>query len=153
VFAPPFEGSVKTGGMYGHGEQATARPSFSAILYRDGNLQVEHLIYPPNTEVPEHRHPDVDSLGIFLSGDIEFTLFGKSVHAWDESTKTENDTPSSLGRVVPIPNTVTHGVKIGPRGGSFLSIQLWLNEAATQRVSDNWRFKDADQAPSQAKEI
>ena len=137
-FMPPVDGSVKTGGEYRSGE---ARPSFSAILYRNGAYQVEHLIYPPNTSVPEHRHPDIDSLGIYLSGDIEFTLFGKPVHTWAESVPDEHGAPSSLGRVVPIPHTVTHGVNIGPKGGSFLSVQQWLNDTPVERVSDNWKAK------------
>ena len=74
-------------------------------------------------------------------GDIEFTLFGRPVHTWAESVPDEHGSPSSLGRVVPIPHTVTHGVNIGPKGGSFLSVQQWLNDTPVERVSDNWKAK------------
>ena len=141
-FRPPFEDAVRTLGEYADGTgRIVPRPSFSAIIYRDNEFQVEHLIYPPNSEVPEHVHPDIDSLGIFLSGDVMFKLFGHPVHTWEESECTPEGNSSSLGRVVPIPHTTPHSVSIGPRGGHFLSVQEWMNGRQPSAVSQNWQFR------------
>ena len=42
------------------------------VLYRRDNFQVELFICQPNTIIPEHTHPDVDSYECFLYG-MKFT--------------------------------------------------------------------------------
>jgi len=45
------------------------------VLYRRDNFQVELFICQPNTVIPEHTHPDVDSYECFLYG-MKFTHGG-----------------------------------------------------------------------------
>src|SRR5690606_14159995 len=58
----------------------------SVVLYRSAPYQVELFSVHASelgASFPEHRHPDVDSIECFLSGDIRFTIAGKRV-ATDE---------------------------------------------------------------------
>ena len=48
------------------------------VLYRKDNFQVELFICQPNTIIPEHTHPDVDSYELFLYG-MKFTHSGETV--------------------------------------------------------------------------
>lgn len=137
VFKPPFSDSINATRSYG---RADVRDSLSAIIFRDGRFQIEHLIYPAGAHVPEHVHPNVDSLEIYLSGDMYFTLFGRPVHTWAETRELSNGASSSFGRVVPVPHNAPHAALIGPRGVSFLSVQEWLNGTVPSQVGRDWSY-------------
>lgn len=53
------------------------------VLYRQDNYQVELFNVRPDSEIPPHIHPNVDSYEVYLGGDIEFMCDGErhNLHA------------------------------------------------------------------------
>ena len=97
------------------------------VLYRDGCFQVELFIVKPNVEIVQHIHPNVDSYEVHLAGNIDFycegILYNKGVPV----------------RVKP---DAWHGGFFGPQGGSFLSVQKWINGVSPKFVGDDWVAHD-----------
>ena len=117
---PPDMGEVVT-----HSEAST-----SAIIYRSGQFQVQHVIYKPNSEAVDHRHPNVDSILIYGSGDVTFRRN-------DEEPIVCFNTGQDIMRIKP---NDWHGVSFGPRGGSFYAVQHWNGQPGF--VIDDWVFRD-----------
>lgn len=116
-------------------------------LYRDNEFQVQLWTCAPNTEISDHTHPDVDGMAVRVAGDIRFRKHGKPVNHRDMKIMTWRGmrTPAvHLG-----PND-SHGVSIGPVGGSFLAITRWLN-GGPQSVHLNWQGDPLDE--THAKEL
>ena len=96
------------------------------VLFRDGQYQVELFNVKPNSEIPSHNHPNVDSFEVFVGGDITFTC--------DDNTFTNLKLGDSI-RILP---SSQHGGKFGKRGGCFISVQAWLNNINPKFVGDDW---------------
>lgn len=113
VIKPPLEGNS---GLNHIG------PTHAVVLYREGPFQVELLSVKPDAKLPPHRHPNIDSIEIYMSGDIAFTCGDK-----------ENYTSE-----LRIPPNELHSAESGPRGGCALSFQHWLNGVPPTFVGDDW---------------
>jgi len=100
------------------------------VLYRDGQYQVQLFIVKPNSEIPPHIHPNVDSYEVYLSGDINFMCNDK----WFNQNK--------FGSYIRVKENSYHGGKFGERGGCFLSVQKWLNGVEPTSVGENWHDKE-----------
>jgi quercetin dioxygenase-like cupin family protein len=96
------------------------------VLFRDGEYQVELFIMSPNSIISSHIHPNVDSFEVYIGGDITFECNGQP---------RINNKPGDSMRVLP---SSYHGGYIGERGGCFLSIQRWLNNATPKFIGDDW---------------
>jgi hypothetical protein len=96
------------------------------VLYRQNPYQVELFNVKPNSEIPAHIHPNVDSFEVFIGGDIAFMC---------NDVWYSQDVIGASIRV--LPNSY-HGGKFGVRGGCFLSIQKWLNGVTPKFVGDDW---------------
>lgn len=92
------------------------------VLYRQSPYQVQMFIIPPNCEIDDHVHPNVDSYEVYLSGDIKFRIEGKIVE----------------DNVIRVHPTTSHGGSFGPRGGCFVSVQKWLNDVTPTSVGADW---------------
>jgi len=108
-------------------------------IYRHGPFQVQLFTATPNTVIPEHLHPNVDSYEVALTG-MEFTLEGKIVlPMWASEMKCEDSNLSrahySTVRVLP---ESLHGGRSGPKGGAFMSVQHWLNGVKPTSVGNDW---------------
>lgn len=101
------------------------------VLHRAGQFQVELFIVQSGTELPSHGHPDIDSLEVHLGGDIDFLLEGRSVLRGAMRNKMR-------GHIIRVLPNQDHGARIGSTGGSFLSIQRWLNGVPPTSVGLNW---------------
>jgi len=97
-------------------------------LFRSGKYQVELLSVLPNTEIPDHIHPNMDSYEVYLGGDIKFRTNGEEV------------TPTTTGQYIRVKPDCPHGGTFGPSGGVFLSIQEWVTEPAS--AGQDWAFID-----------
>jgi quercetin dioxygenase-like cupin family protein len=104
--------------------------TYGVVLYRQSPYQVELFNVKPNSVIPLHTHPDVDSFEVFVGGDIEFIC--------DGIVKKQNLLGGSI-RVLP---SSWHGGTFGERGGCFISIQKWLNGIEPKFVGDNWADKN-----------
>ena len=108
-------------------------------LYRHGQFQVQLFTAPPNTIVPQHRHPNVDSYEVALTG-VELSVGGKiRLPMWKADIKCDDSDLSrahySVVRVFP---ESLHGGRSGPNGGAFLSVQQWLNGVKPTSVGNDW---------------
>jgi len=97
-------------------------PTHAIVMYRDGPFQVEMLSVAPNSSLPPHRHPNIDSIEVYMAGEIMFRCDGK-----------ENYTSELRIR----PN-VLHDAVSGPSGGVALSFQYWLNGVPPTFVGNDW---------------
>lgn len=108
------------------------------VLYRDAPFQVQIFICDPNSDITDHVHPDVDSIQVYIAGDMWFRKNGAPLvlpeHVVDRGDGVSQLT-GIMHRVLP---TDLHGAAIGPRGGTFITIQEWLNGVAPTGVHLNW---------------
>ena len=107
-------------------------------IYRHEQFQVQLFTANPNTIIPEHVHPNVDSYEVALTG-MEFTLQGKIIlPMWASDTKCQDSNLSiahySTVRVLP---ESLHGGRSGPKGGAFMSVQHWLNGVKPTSVGND----------------
>ena len=105
------------------------------ILYREGQFQVQLVIAQPDTEIPDHIHPGVDSYEVYMSGDLRFRR--------DADAFCPQDPGISHLRVLP---ESYHGATVGPRGGTFLSIQHWTDPTVQPSfISHEWGYADENE--------
>lgn len=108
------------------------------VIYRDGPFQVQLFIAAPNSEVPEHRHPNVDSYEVFLGGDLDFRKSGRSVVHPRLLKIKHADKSVAIYHYVSVAADEPHSAKIGPRGGAFLSVQHWRRAIRPTSVGNDW---------------
>lgn len=127
--AVPFAGAVSTV------ENVT-----SILLYRRDQFQVQMFAAPEGTVIPEHSHPNVDTIAIYVGGNIRMSVAGKFIYP--ENTLFAKDGPLGLasrrGLQVRLRPNVPHGLVIGDGGGVFLAVQQWLNGIAPHCVSEDY---------------
>ena len=111
----------------------------AVLLYRDGPYQVQMFVVPPNHIIPEHTHPNVDSMEVYIGGQIRFSHSGKFVITEDEFL---NPAPLGLpkmrGKTIRVLPSDLHGGVFGPSGGVFISIQHWINGVDPHCVSADY---------------
>ena len=118
TFLPPIENNVSKD------DKLTG-----TVLYRDGQYQVELFTIKSKTKSEMHVHPNVDSYEIYVSGDINFVINGENFNC------IEGDVIPSLTRIYP---HYLHTGETFEKGGSFLSIQKWLNGVSPTSVTIDW---------------
>jgi hypothetical protein len=112
------------------------------VLCRKPPYQVELFVGHGPGRVPSHAHPNVSSIEVALSGGIRFFVEGRAVIT-DSMLQTRLDgTMSGLGAMVRIKEGVRHGAVVSGKGGSFLSVQRWLNGAKPSSVALDWEGPD-----------
>jgi hypothetical protein len=116
--------------------------SMSFVWYRAAPWQVELYMVRPNTVAPNHNHPDIDSLDVYLSG--TFTMIGLDSSLDLSSLSQHMDTPRFdgmhrlYGHTIKIPPGQNYGGVFGDKGGVFWSIQKWVNGVTPSSVTKNW---------------
>jgi hypothetical protein len=118
IGAVPFDGAV-----------SKIQDVTSILLYRQGQFQVQMFAVPENTIIPEHTHPNVDSIEVYVGGNIHFSHSGK--YAYDAASLIAAAGPLKLaskrGTMIRVRPNDIHGGVFGKGGGVFLSVQHWLN--------------------------
>ena len=112
----------------------------SLCIYRHEPWQVELVTVTPNTYIPPHTHPNVDSYEVALKG-IEFYSEGETVlPMWFANQKDPNCNLSIAHyNVVRVRPEFEHSAKAGTNGGCFLSVQHWLNGVKPTAVGMDWK--------------
>lgn len=113
-------------------------------LFRQAPYQVQHWICRPGAEVPDHSHPTVDSVVIYVSGDILFRKNGAPSITQEGLNVGADGMTNAHGMIERVRPTDTHGATIGPNGGSFITIQHWLNGVPSNTELD-WKGKPLDE--------
>ena len=103
------------------------------VLYRDGQYQVELFTIKKEAVGVPHIHPNVDSYECYVSGEIDFVISGQLY-----STK-EGD----VGQLTRIHPWDWH-TGDSKKGGSFLSLQKWLNGVSPTSVTLDWTDKNGN---------
>ena len=99
----------------------------TATLFSDGQFQVELVIAKPHSRSPQHRHPNMDAMEVYLGGHLALTV-NDEINLSHEMAKERNDGASSmLYESIRIRPEDWHGGSSGRFGGMFLSIQHWQN--------------------------
>jgi len=115
---PPFKNCIHTTDI-----------AYAMCLYRKDQFQVELYICKPNTESPVHSHPNVDSISMYLTGDLSFSdengnYKDLSAYQWPK----ENGAHMLLGKTADKNNGKPHALRTGSTGGSFLIFERWLKD-------------------------
>lgn len=111
-------------------------------VFRAGPFQVQLFTAAPNTDAPRHTHPNVDSMEVFICGDIDFS---------SERDERQGMGPGTTVHVAP---GEPHGAKVGPAGVCFYSIQKWIGAAAPSSVELDWvGLPLSDEHEQQLKEL
>jgi hypothetical protein len=120
----PVIGAVPFGGAVSKIQDVTA-----ILLYRRDQFQVQMFAVPEGTIIPEHTHPNVDSIEVYVGGKIHFSHSGKYV--WPKEAVAMKDGPLGVanrrGTQIRVRPNDLHGGVFGAGGGVFLSVQHWLN--------------------------
>jgi hypothetical protein len=114
-------------------------------LYRKGEYQVELFIVQPNSVILPHIHPNVDSYEDYIAGDIDFVLEGKLynyMNGGNSELPSIDENYLSVNEPLRVHPNSWHGGVFGKRGGTFISIQRWLNGVPPKFVGDDWVGKD-----------
>lgn len=110
------------------------------VMHREPPFQVQLFVCTPNTVIPKHSHPHVESYEVNVSGDVEFLLEDQAAFP-ENLIGTEKKDGSGLPRFwgyrTYVGPNAKHKAIIGPRGGAFLSIQKWLRDPPTS-VDEDW---------------
>jgi len=111
----------------------------SVTWYRDHEFQIQMFIMPPHHIVPEHTHPNVDSIELNAGGQVCFSRNGR----WADITQDldgpdQNGLPHRRWAHLRVKPDYPHGGVIGPAGGVFFSIQRWLNGVAPHCVAADY---------------
>lgn len=95
-------------------------------VFREGPFQVQLFTALPNTDAPRHTHPNVDSMEVFICGDIDFS--------------SERDERSGFGpgTTVHVEPSEPHGAKVGAQGVCFFSVQKWIGAKPPSSVELDW---------------
>lgn len=108
------------------------------VLFRQPPFQVELFIAPPDTEIPSHKHPNVDSIEVHLCGDTGFVVRGHRLTKENLAKVAIDGASAFCGFKFRVRPSDDHGAHIGPAGGAFLSVQHWLDGVAPSSVGMNW---------------
>ena len=123
--------------------ETKAGPVHGIVLYRKAPFQVELFSGVPGPvrfdDFPEHRHPNVDSIEVLLSGSVAFSLNGDSSPFAGHVSEVAADGASlNCGKRVRVRPEDWHSAVLGPESGAFLSIQHWLNGVQPTSVGLDW---------------
>jgi hypothetical protein len=99
-------------------------------LFRQGAMQVEMFMLTPNCEVPDHIHPNVDSIEVAGWG-MQFR------HSGDIVLPFEMMEPGRGWGIRVCPGD-WHGGTASSSGGCFFSFQKWLNGVPPTSVGNDW---------------
>lgn len=121
----------------------------SVILYRDERFQVQLFIFQPHSKVTNHRHPNVNSYEHYLCGDVFFHKEGHEVLPREDFYALPDGTAAPLVNkekscITKVFKNRVHGATIGASGGSFFSIQEWL-DGKPRLVEDDWIGEPMDE--------
>ena len=106
-------------------------------IYRDGPFQVQLFIAAPNTVIPNHIHPNVDSYEVALNG-MEFFLNDDVMLSRERNDTPDGNYSDAMYETIRVHPDVPHGGIAGKNGGSFMSIQHWLNGVEPTSVGNDW---------------
>lgn len=131
----PVLGAVPFAGAVSKVEDVTCM-----LIYRKGQFQVQMFACPAGTIIPEHRHPNVDTVQVYVGGNIVFTQNGKYTFRPDELREMSGPLrcANKRGHIMRVRPDEKHGAVVGTGGGIFMAVQHWQNGIAPHCVSADY---------------
>jgi hypothetical protein len=110
------------------------------VLYREGQFQVELYIGDANSVTPEHSHPGVDSILVYLSGEGNSTVNSVvPLNLVPFFNKINPDGTSMLFKqAIRVDPKDTHGLTTYNKGFAFYSIEKWQDGIEPTSVTIRW---------------
>lgn len=110
------------------------------VLYREGQFQVELYIGDSNSVTHEHRHPGVESIIVYLSGEGNTTVNNEKVKDLSPYFNRTNPDGTSVlfKQSVPVHSKDTHGLTTYGKGFAFYSIEQWHDGVEPTSVTICW---------------
>jgi hypothetical protein len=108
-------------------------------MERRGQFQVQMFAVPGNTVIPEHTHPNVDSIEVYVGGNVHFSHSGS--YSYPRETLHEQGPrglSSKRGTLIRVRPNDLHGGVFGEGGGVFMSVQHWLNGVKPHCVASDY---------------
>jgi hypothetical protein len=99
-------------------------------LFRHGDKQAEMFLLTPGFEVPDHIHPNVDSIEVAVWG-MQFRHSGEIVLPFEM-------VEIGRGWGIRVQPGDWHGGTASSSGACFLSFQKWLNDVPPTSVGNDW---------------
>jgi hypothetical protein len=114
-------------------------------VYRQPPFQVQLFLAAPNTVIPTHTHPNIDSYEVFLYG-MEFTHSDNVIISMEQAMlagASQNggqmpNRPLAQFQTIRVLPDDRHGGRSSLQGGAFLSVQHWRNDVAISSVERDW---------------
>jgi hypothetical protein len=127
IWRPPFENAIHTTDI-----------AYALSVFRTGQYQVELYIIKPNTLTPVHSHPNIESISVYLTGNMEFRQAdGTFADLSAYQTEKPNGTHRLQWMKADTNYGTPHAVKTGEEGGAFLIFEKWLVGTPTS-VAVSW---------------
>ncbi len=110
------------------------------ILYREGQFQVQLCLVQPNTVLPPHRHQNVESYVVHLSGEVWFKCESHGYFVPEHHIKmvASDGTSAMRGFVFYLGTEDEHSGHTEEMGASFLSIQKWREGIKPTCIARDW---------------
>lgn len=112
----------------------------AVVLFREGRFQAELYIADSDQVSPEHSHPGVESIIMYISGDGNTTVNEETIADPTPFWNLLNPDGTSVlykQRIRIDPND-THGLSVGGRGFAFFSIEMWPEDIDPSSVTVRW---------------
>jgi hypothetical protein len=107
------------------------------LLFREGSFQVQIFTVPPYYIVPAHTHPNVESIEVYVGGQIRFSHRGNFVFEGRDPVDNLDISPFKW-RMLRVSPEDRHGAVVGATGAVFISIQRWLNDIEPHCVAADY---------------
>jgi hypothetical protein len=110
------------------------------VLYREGQFQVELYIGDANCVTPEHKHPGIESILVYLSGEGSTTVNEQEVaDPKPYFDKINSDGTSILFKQrVRVDPKDSHGLITYSKGFAFYSFEKWPDGVTPSSVTCHW---------------
>lgn len=89
------------------------------------------------SEIPDHSHPNIDTIQVYVTGDLALRLNGKPAME-GAVTELPDGRCSHNSRWVRVRPNDTHGATIGKLGAAFINFQHWTSGEPTSAELD-WK--------------
>jgi hypothetical protein len=126
--APPFKNPIHCTDI-----------AYALCIYRSGRFQVELYIVKPNSETTKHSHPNIESISMYLTGNMSFAdESGNYKDLSQFQTENDNGTHKLLGAIAEENDGKLHALKVGNEGAAFLIFEYWKDRDPVS-VTVHWK--------------
>jgi hypothetical protein len=114
--------------------------SYSYVLFREGQYQVELYLIKPDSETPDHSHPGIENIIMVWGGDLHTRINGVFMDYPKEFNARSSSGASTLFGMCgdKLTDKQTHAVITGAKGGALLSIEKWPERVKPTSVTVRW---------------